>query len=374
MENKRRNILVSKALKTNSDYTNINNYLEKLFIPRFMELKHYKNYETNEIEVYPSIKLKYISSLDYNEEDMNHVFLYLYSIGVLIDGKNPMNFYNNQEYFKNLKNFEKINLNQFYYDINNRHRNKETLIADYMNMVKYIAYRMSKITGLSYQDLEGYGYEGLMLYINNYEPFQTSIFETGLYNYIKNKMLDNVPELLGFRRNKFFSDFLKYKLLVEEEFDINLEDNLDYVHIIIDEMVKNNCISKNYATANKGRVWMQYHDSLDQFDIISEEDSFEETLEKELLRNINAFLKEELTSNQQKVIEYFYGLKDGKCYNQYEIADILNLSRERIRQLKSASLERLRNPERIRRLTNKVGEHDNIPSHYIKNVNYGNKL
>ncbi len=49
-----------------------------------------------------------------------------------------------------------------------------------------------------------------------------------------------------------------------------------------------------------------------------------------------------LKPREQKVLKYFFGLDSHKIMNLREISEILNISRERVRQIKEAALDKLR--------------------------------
>ncbi len=58
----------------------------------------------------------------------------------------------------------------------------------------------------------------------------------------------------------------------------------------------------------------------------------------------------ELPPREQQIISLRYGLENGKEYSLQEIGTLLNLSRERIRQIEVRALNRLRHPTRCERL------------------------
>jgi RNA polymerase nonessential primary-like sigma factor len=76
------------------------------------------------------------------------------------------------------------------------------------------------------------------------------------------------------------------------------------------------------------------------------EASPEESLVHEALRNDLQVLLEDLTHREREVIELRYGFKDGRSYSLADIGRILNLSRERVRQIESKAIQKLRQPKR----------------------------
>jgi RNA polymerase nonessential primary-like sigma factor len=86
-------------------------------------------------------------------------------------------------------------------------------------------------------------------------------------------------------------------------------------------------------------------DLLETDDISPEETMMRESLLFELQQ-----LMSDLTSREQDVISLRYGLKDGRSYSLAEIGRILDLSRERVRQIEAKALQKLRQPKRRNRV------------------------
>jgi RNA polymerase nonessential primary-like sigma factor len=76
----------------------------------------------------------------------------------------------------------------------------------------------------------------------------------------------------------------------------------------------------------------------------------EEMLMRESLRRDLQQLMTELTTREQDVIRMRFGLGDGTPYSLAEIGRALELSRERVRQIESKALQKLRQPKRRNRI------------------------
>jgi RNA polymerase nonessential primary-like sigma factor len=76
----------------------------------------------------------------------------------------------------------------------------------------------------------------------------------------------------------------------------------------------------------------------------------EELLMRESLRRDLQQLMAELTTREQDVIKMRFGLGDGTPYSLAEIGRTLELSRERVRQIESKALQKLRQPKRRNRI------------------------
>jgi RNA polymerase nonessential primary-like sigma factor len=76
----------------------------------------------------------------------------------------------------------------------------------------------------------------------------------------------------------------------------------------------------------------------------------EEMLIRESLRRDLQQLMADLTTREQDVINMRFGLEDGTPYSLAEIGRALELSRERVRQIESKALQKLRQPKRRNRI------------------------
>ncbi len=82
-------------------------------------------------------------------------------------------------------------------------------------------------------------------------------------------------------------------------------------------------------------------DLLESDDVTPEEQLMRESLRRDLQR-----LMTELTTREQDVIRMRFGLRDGHPYSLAEIGRVLELSRERVRQIEAKALQKLRQPKR----------------------------
>jgi RNA polymerase nonessential primary-like sigma factor len=76
----------------------------------------------------------------------------------------------------------------------------------------------------------------------------------------------------------------------------------------------------------------------------------EELMMRESLRRDLKQLMAELTERERDVIHLRFGLQDGTPYSLAEIGRTLDLSRERVRQIESKALQKLRQPKRRNRI------------------------
>ncbi|WCA22651.1 RNA polymerase sigma factor RpoD [Candidatus Phytoplasma oryzae] len=73
-------------------------------------------------------------------------------------------------------------------------------------------------------------------------------------------------------------------------------------------------------------------------------------LQETLKKTLNESLEEALTDREEQVLKMRYGLLDGHIYTLEEIGNKFGVTRERIRQIESKALRRLRTPSRQNKL------------------------
>ncbi len=79
--------------------------------------------------------------------------------------------------------------------------------------------------------------------------------------------------------------------------------------------------------------------------LVTEKASPEEVLIREALQKDLQLLLADLTTREREVIQMRYGLTDGQFYSFGDIAKVLKLSRERIRQIETKALQKLQQPK-----------------------------
>jgi RNA polymerase primary sigma factor len=92
-------------------------------------------------------------------------------------------------------------------------------------------------------------------------------------------------------------------------------------------------------------------------DFIEDEDALEpmDAAAREMLREQVKNALAVLTERERQVLELRFGLVDGKDHTLEEVGQYFNVTRERIRQIESKALRKLRHPTRSRHLRDYLG-------------------
>jgi RNA polymerase primary sigma factor len=87
-------------------------------------------------------------------------------------------------------------------------------------------------------------------------------------------------------------------------------------------------------------------------DFIEDEDSLapDEEVTSSMLREVLRYILQDLPPREVRILQLRYGLVDGETYTLEEVGKKLGVTRERVRQIESQALSRLRHPARSRRL------------------------
>jgi RNA polymerase primary sigma factor len=130
----------------------------------------------------------------------------------------------------------------------------------------------------------------------------------------------------------------------ELETELSLIDVLDLDENNADDktLIKQALDSYSYTLSLDSPVNEREEDEFILGETLPAENTFETNLEKEHLSLYINKVLEKLPPVQQKVIKLSYGFEDGICYTNDDIAIILKVTSERIRQIKNKALTKLK--------------------------------
>lgn len=190
-------------------------------------------------------------------------------------------------------------------DINIRNK----VVINYIYIVKLLAKKISEQTGISVEDLEESGYEGLIKAIEKYDVTMPGSRFNYIVQVVRRTMFDSFSEIIGFGYKKIANAYLLEKSIVEKEYDKTLMEDLELVDVVLDHLIARKVISKENRQDNKRRILLNIADSLNNYkneqDLIAE-DLEEKIINQELQQQLLTCLKS-FPEDSQELIRLRFG-------------------------------------------------------------------
>ncbi|MBU5292880.1 RNA polymerase sigma factor RpoD/SigA [Anaerosalibacter bizertensis] len=237
------------------------------------------------------------------------------------------------------------------YKVHKNMNARDELILNNMGLVYMVAKkRMNIPSSFVFEDLVQEGTIGMMKGIEKFDINRSTSFSTYIYYWIiqqidraliNNGHLIRLPAYIWEKINKLNS--------IENSFDY-LDTDLDTlcseIKITEDEYNEINYYrKKHYSFTSLNTLITIDNDTsyIELQDLIPDNNySLEETIVfKDLEENLDKILST-LSPREKEILELRFGLKDNKPNTLQEIGDKYNLTRERIRQIESKALKKIR--------------------------------
>lgn len=196
-------------------------------------------------------------------------------------------------------------------------------------------------TSVPLEDLFMISYDGIVEAIDSYDPYSGSHFTSYVSLWIKQKIdryiCDN--ESLIRLPVHMFEQISNVKSIIDNEYGSGKS--------LISDIAGNMEITEDKARELLGILNMQEILSLEElseteevcfYDIDEYEKVLNDILKEQLLRMLDSCLSEK----QKRVIYYRYGIETERVCTLEEIGTMMNVTRERVRQIEDKSLRRLR--------------------------------
>lgn len=249
------------------------------------------------------------------------------------------------------------------YKQNGDQKLREEIITDNMRLVPYVAYRYAISTNINQHELESYGYEGLILALENFDINNGSTFSVYAVAYIRGHVLNGIQEIMQGKKDNFYYDYVNAKSAVEKEYGLTLSEAPELVEDVVDLLVATGKIKGNDGAKEYARMRIISmaigNASLDDEELVEEligsgqlvdtHDYTEEILNTMSRQAIEHAL-DTLTVREGEILRLRFGFYDGIPKTLEEVAKVLNLPEQRIRQIEAKALRKLRHPSRSENL------------------------
>jgi RNA polymerase sigma factor, sigma-70 family len=221
---------------------------------------------------------------------------------------------------------------------------------------KYVlAYEKRYRHRLDFDDLEQAGFIGLITAAKKFDISMGYSFSTYAVWWIKQaitrEIMDHgfvirIPVHMMERISKVATIENRFSELNREERIVKVMDETGYK----EERVRECMMLKEYVlTYSSLNVTVGEDETVELGEFLSDDGviPIEEMVENRELRRILDDVLDTLTEKEKKVIRLRFGLEDNRHWTLEEVGKLFNVTRERIRQIESKALRKLRHPSRL---------------------------
>lgn len=220
---------------------------------------------------------------------------------------------------------------------------RDEVIINYIYLVKKIAKKVSEKTGFLAEDLESYGYEGLIKAIEQYDITMQGSRINYITQAIRRMMFNGFSELKQLGGRRITNAYLLERSIVENEYEKTLLEDPSLVEIILDRLIDKKVIAEENRQENKTRILLDIAASINQYkqsnELIDERELDEQILIQEQNQALMKLL-EKLPTESQKLIKLRYGLT-GSPETLIETAKKCHMSPEGVRKKENRIIQQL---------------------------------
>lgn len=341
------------------DYSKLNQRIDNL-IDSLLFMKKKRNKITGEWEYYPSLQFNSLLTLKLSEVEQDYAMKYLEEKGIRVCGYNETmsNQYSNYDYFGNykydkFKEFltdsevrEKIISYKTTTDLELKKKLREEIILNFLYLIKSVYVVNKKFHDFDFYELETYGYEGLMLALENFDYNRGVKFKTLAVEYIIYYFKRGKCKILLGKLNEFTQEFISAMYQVEKNTGKNLKESPEILSQIIEVMLMIDADINNEEKRKllEQRINLLFPETTDELEILYDDlelETVENDIDNSILRRFILESLKNLSERDKIIVSKYFGL-DGKNYRVLEIGKEFNISRKRIYKIKDEAISKIR--------------------------------
>lgn len=224
---------------------------------------------------------------------------------------------------------------------------RDKMIRSNLRLVISIAKRYVNL-GVPLSDLIEEGNLGLMKSVEKFDPERGFRFSTYAAWWIKQGISRAIIDQGKMIRVPVYmnEDILKFKKVTESlshklnrkprvaEIAKKMKVSVDKVRSLENSIAKMSSLDAPIGEGGEGQV----KDIIQDENIVGPDEELENFFNKERAMNFLDMLNE----RERKILDMRYGISDGKAHTLAEIAKVLDISRERVRQIEASTIKKIR--------------------------------
>ena len=357
------------------DYERLDGFLEEVLIPKYAQLKRfYEKKCFNKINrkqmSYWSIQLCRITDLKLNEEEFKHVMDYLNHLGIRVGGSDPIlaSMFENYDHVRDHSRLDvmpKVSEEVKRQKLEEYQKNKSLelrneIVLMYSHIVEHVAYKYVVQTGFKIQELESYGYEGLIYAVERFDPQVKEDFFSYAYSVVTGYVLNGIATLAGFynKDKNSYWEYFRYQRIAEKECQTSLEEEPELiVRKVAELLIRDGKIASSHQEEYCNLIFSKISDLViggyeasDDEGVVENRNLVEDAVITQFLKEEVREVLDKLDEREREILERRYGLNNMESYTLRKLGEMYHLSCEGVRFIENKTLKKIRKSSSSKKL------------------------